>query len=74
MDRFLPKGSFEPDELTALKKLFDEVTGQAWFEQTADAKKAFAKYLFNTFPAATYNAEIHRSIVEAAARKFYCVT
>lgn len=71
MERYLTKGQFEPDELDALKSVFDDITSQPWFEQSEDAKERFAKYLFETFQAVSIDAEKHRPIIEATARAFY---
>lgn len=71
MDSVFSKGTFEPDELGALKQVFDELTSQAWFDPSPEAREGFAKYLFETFPAVTFDARKHRSIIEASARMFY---
>lgn len=71
MERYLTKGVFEPNELGALKGIFDEITAQPWFEQSEDAKEGFARYLFETFPAVAFDAKKHRSIIEESARMFY---
>lgn len=71
MDRFLTKGSFEPEELNSLKAIFDEVTSQDWFDQSVEAKEAFAKSLIETYPAGMYDARKHRMMVMTSARMFY---
>jgi hypothetical protein len=71
MERYLTKGQFEPEELDALKSVFNDITSQPWFEQSEEAKEGFAKYLFETFRAVTIDAERHRPIIEATARAFY---
>ena len=71
MGDYSSKRTFEPDELDALKKLFDELTSQPWFEPSEDARESFAKYLFETFPAGTFDPAKHRSVIEASARMFY---
>jgi len=65
------KGTFEPEELGALKLIFDELTTQPWFDPSDEAKERFARYLFDTFPADTFDPVKHRSIAEASARMFY---
>jgi len=65
------KGTFEPEELGALKHVFDELTSQPWFDSSDEAKESFARYLFETFPAVTFDPVKHRSIIEASARMFY---
>ncbi|TFE97733.1 hypothetical protein B5M44_14095 [Shinella sumterensis] len=66
-----PKGAFEPDELGALKEIFDEITSQPWFAASEDNKESFARYLLETFPAAQFDPRKHRSVIEASARMFY---
>ncbi|WP_411034017.1 hypothetical protein [Shinella sp. BYT-45] len=71
MGSYTSKGTFEPEELGALKHLFDELTSQPWFDPSDEAKESFARYLFETFPAVTFDPVKHRSIIEASARMFY---
>jgi hypothetical protein len=71
MERYLTKGQFEPEELVDLKRIFDDITSQPWFEQSEDAKEGFAKYLFESFRAVTIDPEKHRPVIEASARTFY---
>ena len=71
MGNYTSKRTFEPDELGALKLIFDELTAQPWFDASDDAKESFAKYLFETFPAVTFDPVKHRMIIEASARMFY---
>lgn len=71
MGSVFSKGTFEPEELGALKQIFDDVTTQPWFDPSPGAREGFAKYLFETFPAVTFDARKHRSIIEASARMFY---
>ncbi|UNK36614.1 hypothetical protein MNR02_08815 [Shinella sp. H4-D48] len=71
MGYFSSKTAFEPDELGALKQVFDEITSQPWFDASEENKQSFARYLFETFPAGHLNPDKHRSIIEASARMFY---
>lgn len=71
MGSYSSKGAFEPEELGALKLIFDELTAQPWFDPSDEARESFARYLFETFPAVTFDPVKHRSIVEASARMFY---
>lgn len=71
MDHIFVKTAFQPEELSALKLLFEEITSQPWFDLSDGAKEAFAKYLIETFPAGAFDATKHRSILEASARMFY---
>jgi hypothetical protein len=66
------RGVFQPEELGALKAIFDELTAEPWFDASEEARESFAKYLFETFPALTFDPIKHRSIIEASARMFYC--
>ena len=67
------KGAFQPEERKSLQANFDEITSQPWFPKCPKARNSFAKYLFETLPGKTFNAERHRSVVEASARMFYAV-
>ena len=71
MHQLFSKQAFEPEELDYLRKLYDEFTSQPWFDQSDEAKEAFAKYLMETFPPVVFDAQRHRSAVEASARLFY---
>lgn len=71
MGSYTSRGTFEPDELGALKSVFDELTSQPWFDASEEARENFAKYLFETFPVVTFDPVRHRSIIEASARMFY---
>lgn len=65
------KGTFEPEELGALKQVFDEIVSEPWFNRSEENKESFARYLFETFPAVHFDPQRHRSIIEASARIFY---
>jgi hypothetical protein len=71
MNHLSEKTTFQPEELNALKDLFDDITRQRWFDPSEGAREAFGRYLIETFPAAMYDARHHRLIVEASARAFY---
>ncbi len=65
------KTTFGPDELGMLKDIFIEITSQAWFVQTAEAKESFARYLFASFPTDALDPQAHRAACEAAARALF---
>lgn len=67
----LPRGLSSRTSWAHLKSVFDELTSQPWFEASEEARESFAKYLFETFPAVTFDPVKHRSIIEASARMFY---
>ena len=71
MSGFTSKNIFDPDELGVLKDIFVEITSQAWFDQTAEAKESFARYLFETFPTDALDPQAHRAACEATARTFF---
>lgn len=71
MHHISTKQAFEPEDLTYLKALCDDITGQAWFYKSDDAKQAFALYLIETFPAGEFDQKTHRAVVEASAHMFY---
>lgn len=66
--RRVRKTVFEPDELRALKSIFDDITAEDWFDP--DQREAFARYLIETCPNLAAMPR-HRSVAEASARMFY---
>ncbi|WLR95743.1 hypothetical protein [Shinella zoogloeoides] len=66
--RRVQKSVFEPDELRALKAIYDDVTAEDWFDP--DQREAFARYLIETCPDIAAMKR-HRSVAEASARIFY---
>lgn len=46
MNRHPTNGVFQPEELVALKNIYDEVTRQRWFAKDETTRRSFAKYLF----------------------------
>ena len=69
-DHLFVKTAFQPEELSDLKVLFDDITSQPWFDSSDGAREAFARYLIETFPSGAFDARKHRSVVEASARMF----
>lgn len=65
------QGAFQPEELDALQSIYDEITAQSWFPDLPEAREDLAKYLFETFPSPTYDADRHRSDIEASVRLYY---
>ncbi|MCR6502000.1 hypothetical protein MUO32_23475 [Shinella sp. CPCC 101442] len=63
MGSYTSRGTFQPEELVALKTVFDELTAEPCFEASDEARESFAKYLFEMFPAMTFNPIKHRSII-----------
>lgn len=66
--RRLKKTVFEPDELQALKTIYDDINSEGWFDP--DQREAFAHYLIETCPDIAAMKR-HRSVAEASARMFY---
>ncbi|AOF92806.1 hypothetical protein [Sinorhizobium sp. RAC02] len=64
-------GVYEPQDLAAMKVLFDEITSEPWFSGDPKAKKSFAKYLLENYPDGSYDPAKHRSAIEDAARKYF---
>jgi hypothetical protein len=67
----MTSGIFEPSELAEMREVFEEITSQAWFSRDPNARKAFGRYLFKTYPDGTYDQTKHRSAIEEAARKYF---
>lgn len=62
---------FEPSELAEMREVFEEITSQPWFSRDPDARKAFGRYLFKTYPDGTYDQTKHRLAIEEAARQYF---
>lgn len=71
MNVSLANQAYEPEELTALKATFDEITTQRWFRPTEEAKKGFAKFLLTTYPACQFNRQRDFEKAEAVARQCF---
>jgi hypothetical protein len=65
------RGIYQPEELDAMKEVFEEIASEPWFSKSPDARKSFAKYLLENFPDGSYEPIKHRSVIEDAARKYF---
>ena len=61
----------QPEELAAVKEIYDEIVAQEWFDQREDAKASFARYLIETYSISAITSERFRKIVECSARTHY---
>lgn len=50
MDHLSEKTTFQPEELNALKDIFDEITRQRWFDPSEGAREAFGGAEQDLFP------------------------
>ena len=73
MTPYASKTAFQPDELRALKTVFDELTSQPWFKPGKEAREDFARYVFETCLEVNFDAGKHRSALETSARLFYAL-
>jgi hypothetical protein len=64
-------GVMQPEELAAMRDVFDDVASQPWFSRDPSARKSFAKYLLENFPDGSYDPVMDRPLIEASARKFF---
>jgi hypothetical protein len=64
-------GVYQPEELAAMRTVFEEVSSEPWFSRAPEARKAFAKYLLENYPDGSYDPVKHRSAIEDAARKYF---
>jgi hypothetical protein len=62
---------FQPEELTAVKGVFDEIVSQDWFDQREEARASFARYLIDTYSISSIKPERFRKIVGCSARAHY---
>ncbi|MCJ8057255.1 hypothetical protein GB928_028015 [Shinella curvata] len=61
----------QPDELIAVKAVYDDIVSQDWFDQREEAKASFARYLVHTYSISAITSERFRKIVECSARTHY---
>lgn len=63
--------SFQPEELSAVKSVYDEIVSQDWFDQRDESKTSFARYLIETYSIGSITPARFRTIVECSARSHY---
>jgi hypothetical protein len=63
--------ALQPDELNAVKLIFDDVVANDWFDQREEARSSFARYLIETYSINQIEPTRLRKIVEASARAHY---
>lgn len=61
----------QPDELSAVKDVYDDIVSQEWFDQCDESKASFARYLIDTYSISAITSERFRKIVECSARTHY---
>lgn len=64
----------EPDELSAVKLIFDDIAAQEWFDKSEEARSSFARYLIDTYSISQIEPARFRKIVECSARMHYSRT
>lgn len=65
------RGVYQPEDLAAMKQVFEEITSEPWFSQDPDVRKSFAKHLLENYPDGSYDPVKHRSVIKDAARKYF---
>jgi hypothetical protein len=68
---FIFHGDYENQELGLMSILFDAIVRESWFHPSSDAKADFARFLTESFPHNSYDADQHRTFIETSARLFY---
>jgi hypothetical protein len=63
--------TLEPEELRAIKEIFDDVVAKDWFDQRQEARSGFARYLIETYSPAKLEPNRLRKIVECSARSHF---
>lgn len=61
----------QPEELSAVRIIYQDIVSQAWFNQTEEARSSFARYLIDTYSISSITSERFRKIVECSARTHY---
>lgn len=64
-------GVMQPEDLNAMREVFDDVASQPWFSRDPAARKSFAKYLLENYPDGSYDPVMDRPVIEASARKYF---
>ena len=64
----------QPEELTAVKAVYDDIVRQDWFSNTDEARSSFARYLIDTYSIGQIEPTRFRKIVECSARMHYSRT
>ncbi|MCT7664080.1 hypothetical protein [Shinella kummerowiae] len=59
----------EDDDLSSMEAVFEDIAARPWFDP--EARYAFSVYIFEAFPGASFNAALHRELVESVARTKY---
>lgn len=65
------RGVYQPEDLSAMREVFEEVTSEPWFDRRPEARNSFAKYLLENYPDGSYDPIKHRAVIEDAARKYF---
>lgn len=63
--------SLQPEELSAVKAVYDDIVANDWFDQTEEAKASFGRYLIETYSISLIEPVRFRTIAEASARMHY---
>ena len=61
----------QPEELAAVKQIYDEIVAQDWFERTEEARCSFARYLIETYSISVIEPVRFKTIAECSARTHY---
>jgi hypothetical protein len=61
----------QPEELTAVKDIYDAIVAQDWFDRREESRASFARYLLDAYSISAITAPRFRSIVECSARWNY---
>ncbi|AOF93636.1 hypothetical protein BSY16_4640 (plasmid) [Sinorhizobium sp. RAC02] len=61
----------QPEKLTAVKQVYDDIVTQEWFSKTDEARSSFARYLIDTYSIGQIEPTRFRKIVECSARSHY---
>jgi len=64
----------QPEELAAVKAVYDDIVRQDWFSKADEARSSFARYLIDTYSIGQIEPTRFRKIVECSARMHYSRT
>lgn len=70
---FIFSGPPVPQELGAMKHVFEDVCSKEWFDPSPEAKADFAAYLKEAYSGDLFEEDLQRMIVERCGQLFYDV-
>ena len=64
------KGTLHPEQRSAKRTAFDEITSEPWFDPSRGMREEFAKYLSNSLSVRDFDRQKHTAVIKSSARMF----